>query len=119
MIKNKIWTPQPKQQLMLSRGEDEGFYGGAAGGGKSDYLVIEAVRQVNVGNYRGLILRKTVPELEQLIERARYYYTKLCADVKFNDTKHTFTFPSGAKVQFGSLFARRTSSNIKACSMIL
>ena len=111
MIKNKIWTPQPKQRLMLSRGEDEGFYGGAAGGGKSDYLVIEAVRQVNVGNYRGLILRKTVPELEQLIERARYYYTQLCADVKFNDTKHTFTFPSGAKVQFGSLF--RTQDKFK------
>ena len=41
-----IWTPQPKQALMMSRSEYEGFYGGAAGGGKSDYLLVEALRQV-------------------------------------------------------------------------
>ena len=60
-----VWKPQPKQALMLMRAEDEGFYGGAAGGGKSDYLIIEALRQVEKPAYRGLILRKTVPELEQ------------------------------------------------------
>jgi hypothetical protein len=110
-MSNVIWTPQPKQAFMLSRGEDEGFYGGAAGGGKSDYLVIEALRQVNIPHYRGLILRKTVPELEQLIERANSYYTKVSPKVKFNETKHTFTFPSGAKIQFGSLF--RTADKFK------
>ena len=31
---------------MMARCEDEGFYGGAAGGGKSDMLIIEALRQV-------------------------------------------------------------------------
>lgn len=111
MSSKVIWTPQPKQAFMLSRSEDEGFYGGAAGGGKSDYLVIEAARQYKISYYRGLILRKTVPELEQLIERARQYYTAISPRVKFNDTKHTFTFPSGAKVQFGSLF--RTADKFK------
>lgn len=106
-----VWKPQPKQAFMLSRAEDEGFYGGAAGGGKSDYLVIEAARQYKIPYYRGLILRKTVPELEQLIERARQYYTAISPKVKFNDTKHTFTFPNGAKVQFGSLF--RTADKFK------
>lgn len=96
---------------MLSRAEDEGFYGGAAGGGKSDYLIIEGLRQVEIPYYRGLILRKTVPELQQLIERATDYYTQAYPGVKFNDTKHTFTFPSGAKVQFGSLF--RTADKFK------
>lgn len=111
MSRKVIWTPQPKQAFMLSRAEDEGFYGGAAGGGKSDYLVIEAARQYKIPYYRGLILRKTVPELEQLIERARQYYTAISPKVKFNDTKHTFTFPSGAKVQFGSLY--RTADKFK------
>ena len=111
MSSKVIWTPQPKQAFMLSRAEDEGFYGGAAGGGKSDYLVIEAARQYKIPYYRGLILRKTVPELEQLIERARQYYTAISPKVKFNDTKHTFTFPSGAKVQFGSLY--RTADKFK------
>ena len=30
----------------MARSEDEALYGGAAGGGKSDALVIEALRQV-------------------------------------------------------------------------
>lgn len=89
---------------MMSRGENEGFYGGAAGGGKSDYLINEALRQVDKPGYRALILRKTVPELEQLIEKAWAYYKGAFPKVKFNDTKHTFTFPSGAKIRYGSLF---------------
>ena len=28
-----IWTPQPKQAVFMSRGEDEVLYGGAAGAG--------------------------------------------------------------------------------------
>lgn len=96
---------------MLRRAEDEGFYGGAAGGGKSDYLLIEALRQVNKAPYRALILRKTVPELEQLIERALVYYKGAFPGVKFNSTFHSFTFPSGAKIRFGSL--HRPAEKIK------
>ena len=39
----------------MARSEDEVLYGGAAGGGKSDALVIEALRQVGVPHYRALI----------------------------------------------------------------
>ena len=45
------WRPQPRQAAFMARGEDEALYGGAAGGGKSDALVIEALRQVDVPNY--------------------------------------------------------------------
>lgn len=103
-MKRVIWKPQAKQRAMLARGEDEGFYGGAAGGGKSDYLVIEALRQVNKPRYRGLILRKTVNELKQLLERAQEYYGAAFPTVSFNATTHTFTFPSGAKIEYSSLF---------------
>ena len=37
-----IWTPQPKP-LMMSRPEYEALYGGAAGSGKTDYLVKDNV----------------------------------------------------------------------------
>ena len=40
-----IWSPQPRQAAFMARTEDEVLYGGAAGGGKSDALVIEALEK--------------------------------------------------------------------------
>ena len=64
-----VWKPQPKQAAFMRRCEDEALYGGAAGGGKSDALVIEVLRQVDVPHYRGLIVRKTYPQLSELIDK--------------------------------------------------
>lgn len=87
----------------MSRGEWEALYGGAAGGGKSDALVIEALRQVEIPHYKGLILRKTYPQLDELIDKSENYYPRVYPRAKYNDSKHTWTFPSGAKVVFGSM----------------
>lgn len=100
---NVIWTPQPKQLEFQQRGEYEAFYGGAAGGGKSDALVIEALRQVPIPHYKGLIVRKTYPELSELVEKSLNYYPRAFPKAKYNDSKHTWTFPSGAKIVFGSM----------------
>ena len=54
-----LWTPQRRQADFLARFEDEALYGGAAGGGKSEALVAEALRQAHIPHYRALILRKT------------------------------------------------------------
>ena len=102
-INNIIWTPQPKQSEFLSRPEYEVLYGGAAGGGKSDALVNEALRQVHIPHYRGLILRKTYPECAVLIDKTLSYYGRAYPNAKYNDSKHVWTFPSGAKIYFGSL----------------
>ena len=53
----------------MARPEDEALYGGAAGGGKSDALVMEALRQVHIPHYKALILRKTYPQLSELVEK--------------------------------------------------
>lgn len=100
---NIIWTPQPRQTEFMQRAEDEALYGGAAGGGKSDALVIEATRQVHIPHYKALILRKTFPQLTELIEKSLRYYPLAFPKAKYNESKHTWTFPSGAKIVFGSM----------------
>ena len=102
-IRTVVWRPQPRQKLFMSRGEDEALYGGAAGGGKSDCAIAEALRQVHIPHYRGLILRKTYPQLSEIIDRSREIYKSAYPKAKYNEQKHCWTFPSGAKIYFGSL----------------
>ena len=103
MVENIIWTPQPKQKEFMQRPEDEVLYGGAAGGGKSEALVCEALRQVHLPHYRAVIFRKTYKQLEEIISKSLRYYKAAYPKAKYNASEHTWTFPSGAKIYFRSM----------------
>lgn len=97
-----VHIPHPKQQLFLSLQGREAMYGGAAGGGKSDALLMAAAQYVDVPGYSALILRRTWPDLNApgaILDRARTWWGGL--DVRMRDGGRIFEFPSGARIQFG------------------
>lgn len=102
MKNNLLWQPQPKQALFMSEPAFEALYGGAAGGGKTMALVMEALRQVHHPKYRGLIVRKTYPQLLEIISLSEEYYPRAFPDAKYNSSKHIWSFKSGAKIIFAS-----------------
>ena len=111
MKNNVIWQPQPKQIRFMERTEYEVLYGGAAGGGKSDALLVEALRQVDIPHYRGIIFRKTYPQLSELIDRSHTLYSLAFPKAKYNDSKHFWQFPSGAKIFFGAMQHSKDKTN--------
>lgn len=111
MENNVIWKPQPKQVRFMERTEYEVLYGGAAGGGKSDALLVEALRQVDIPHYRGIIFRKTYPQLSELIDRSNTLYSLAFPKAKYNDSKHFWKFPSGAKIFFGAMQHSKDKTN--------
>ena len=96
--------PHPKQQVFLSLNVREAMYGGAAGGGKSDAVLMAALQYVDVPGYSALILRRTWPDLNApgaILDRARTWLAN--TDAQQKDGGRLWVFPSGAKLTFGYL----------------
>ena len=79
------------------------LYGGAAGGGKSYAMLVDPLRFCHRSAHRALILRRTMPELRELIDKSRELYPKAFPGTKFREVEKVWNFPSGAKIEFGFL----------------
>jgi len=88
------------QEEFLAASEQDVLYGGAAGGGKSFALLADPLRYCHNPNMRGLLLRRTLDELTELIDKSRQLYTKAFPGAKFRESKSTWHFPSGATLWF-------------------
>jgi len=93
--KRRLWTPNPGQQTEAFNSEaDEVFYGGTAGGGKSDLLM-----GLTFTHKRSLVLRRTNKEASRFIRR----YSEMVGHRDgWNGQTQTFTFPDRL-VEFGGV----------------
>ena len=99
-----IWPHNPhatQQAFLLLDDYKEAFYGGAAGGGKSDALLMAASQYTDFPHYRALVLRRTYPELSMpgaIMDRAKMWWAGRAA--RWNGDDHQLVFPSGASITF-------------------
>src|SRR5688572_27425204 len=91
------WRPfaNSPQELAYFSPADELFYGGAAGGGKTDLLLGLA----GSAHTSSVIFRREFPRLRAIIERSRQIYAK----GSLNESLHIWRLTSGRIVELGSI----------------
>jgi len=101
---NVIFSPNDGPQTdFLAAAETDVLYGGAAGGGKSYAMLVDPLRFAHRAAHRALILRRSMPELREIIDKSRELYPKAFPGSKYKEVEKLWNFPSGAKVEFGFL----------------
>jgi hypothetical protein len=96
-----VWTPNAKQHKALAlRSVRELFYGGARGGGKTDFLIVDFLNGLNEWgeHWNGIFFRKTYSQLEEPVKRAKQIYLPLGAE--YHKAENFFSFPNGASIKF-------------------
>ncbi len=104
--------PTAKQTAFLMLPNKEAFYGGAAGGGKSDALLMAALQFVDVPGYAAVLFRKTLSDLKlpnSLLSRAHNWLSGQ-AGCWWSAAEHSYYFATTddkgkyaapARIQFG------------------
>lgn len=88
-------TPTPRQKLFLDLDDLEAFYGGAAGGGKTDALLMAALQYVHVPGYSALLLMKSFADLSKpgaLMDRAHEWLAGTSA--QWHSLTKSWEFPN-------------------------
>jgi len=103
MSLRNFWKPNPKQSefLAIPFTIKEGFYGGGAGSGKSDVLLLYGiVHQLHKNpRFKQVFMRRTYPDLKkEIVGRSREIFPRFGAT--FNATDMAWTFPRDD--QFGA-----------------
>jgi len=101
------WRPQPGPQEAAIRASfvDELFFGGARGGGKSEYLLGDFLSDVDTygEHWSGVLIRRTYPELDEILERSRQIFRAAYPDAEYKVGRHEWIFKNGATLKLRHL----------------
>ena len=101
-VSDACWVPHLGPQTeFLRRPEFECLFGGAAGPGKTDCLVAAMLEDIEHAHYHGLLIRRTFPQLQEIIDRCFVLYPRLGGVYRSTDKR--WIFPSGAKIDLGHM----------------
>ena len=95
------WEAQPgPQTALIACPVFEVFFGGARGGGKTDGMLGEWIshQDLYAEHASGLMVRRTLRDLEDTIKRSKEIYLPLGA--RFNETDKVWRFPNKAEIKF-------------------
>ena len=99
---NIVFEPNKGPQTeFLASSEREVFYGGARGGGKSYAMLVDPLRYCYKEHHRALLLRRSMPELRDMINHSQRLYGKAFPGAKWREQEKEWRFPSGARIEFG------------------
>lgn len=102
------WVPQAgSQELFLGSHQIfEVLYGGTRGPGKTDALLMSFAMHVGKGyggHWRGIIFRRTYPELKDIINKSKRWFNVLFPGAEYNESKNCWTWPSGEQLYFAHM----------------
>lgn len=79
------------------------LYHGTRGGGKTDSLLMDFLQHVGTGlkdEWRGILFRRTYPELEDVRAKSKKWFPRIFPDAKFNEAKNFWEFRDGERLYF-------------------
>lgn len=96
------WTPHIGAQTeFLQRSEFEILFGGSVGPGKTDCIIAMMLRDIEHPHYHGLIIRRTFPQLQEIIDRCCRLYPYMGGVWTVGNKR--WVFPSGAIIDIGHM----------------
>mgnify|MGYP003148643299 FL=1 len=91
--------PGPQEKAMRAKFVNQLFFGGARGGGKSFLLLLDFAQDIATygKNWRGIIFRRTYPELDEILAESRRIYYQAFPGAEYKVGQRKWFFPNGAE----------------------